>query len=767
VPSTLFRIESFVVNTADNTISCDERAVKVEPKCIKVLNVLADNAPEAVSREYIHKAVWGERVVVDEALSRVISQLRHALNDNKSKRLIKTIPKLGYKLTVTPSYVNSETSKSDARAPKTSSTQSLSANSHENAAHTNEKTTRLEGNSPELLDSPERKDSPELVDSPQPANASEPTSTRSDTNANKVSASTSSNARHKVWLAIVALIVIAALFFTMSRTTILKTDSQHETSQQGITTSVAILPFSQISDDTDSSYISLGLTEEISSSLSTTPGFNVPSRYSTLALTKQGLSLADIAKTLNVNYALEGSVRRINQSFRISVRLIAPYEDKTLWSEQYDVTSNDLLKVQLDISNAIITRVSATNTASESVLKSGITDNAAAYQAYLKGTYWWMNGTTSEWFTKAEKAFLQAVNQDPTFSAAYGSLAYIYARYNFYDLYIPQEEALPKANAAIDSALRLNPYDANAHNATAILATLDYRFDDAQAALNRVLSRNADNSTSLYLSSELALAKLQPERALSLAQQALDKEPLSPWVNVNLAIVHYWRGETSLALATLKRALEIDDMYTWAYVWKARILALEGNNAAAIEAMEACLSIDPFSSVNAAYLGNLHSLAGNNSKATQWFTHAASLLGDSTIARFWKTHASRLRKSDVTNTDIALMESLLSEQTQAFSVIPLLTDGYIATEQQKSGYEVILNHFPSLTKPTPIVNSHNVEAALALVRLSSDAPQKAVHIEKALNEFLRTYSRWAALSGLQSRYDKLSKRRYKKSEDAS
>ena len=471
MPSTLFRIESFVVNTADNTISCDERAVKVEPKCIKVLNVLADNAPEAVSREYIHKAVWGERVVVDEALSRVISQLRHALNDNKSKRLIKTIPKLGYKLTVTPSYVNSETSKSDARAPKTSSTQSLSANSHENAAHTNEKTTRLEGNSPELLDSPERKDSPELVDSPQPANASEPTSTRSDTNANKVSASTSSNARHKVWLAIVALIVIAALFFTMSRTTILKTDSQHETSQQGITTSVAILPFSQISDDTDSSYISLGLTEEISSSLSTTPGFNVPSRYSTLALTKQGLSLADIAKTLNVNYALEGSVRRINQSFRISVRLIAPYEDKTLWSEQYDVTSNDLLKVQLDISNAIITRVSATNTASESVLKSGITDNAAAYQAYLKGTYWWMNGTTSEWFTKAEKAFLQAVNQDPTFSAAYGSLAYIYARYNFYDLYIPQEEALPKANAAIDSALRLNPYDANAHNATAVSYT--------------------------------------------------------------------------------------------------------------------------------------------------------------------------------------------------------------------------------------------------------------------------------------------------------
>lgn len=759
MPSTLFSIENYIVNTADNTISRDDSTVKIEPKCIKVLKVLAEHAPEAVSREHMHKMVWGERIVVDEALSRVISQLRHALNDNKSKRLIKTIPKLGYKLAVTPVELsvamnssNNQLSnmpsanKSSLSTPTTQAAVNMNAETGGNTEeqslgqnralnrNQNQKsaTTSIEG-SASLINEDANKDSSR------------------DSNTGSSQKSTLKK-NQSLWLLsgvlVVAVIAIAITWvFTGSDNPLV--DSTKQSSLES--NSIAILPFSQISDDTDSSYISLGLTEEIISSLSTTPGFNVPSRYSTLALTKKGLSLADIATALNVNYALEGSVRRINQSFRISVRLIAPFEDKALWTAQFDVTNNDLLKVQLEISNAIIAQVSSSHSSSKRPIKAGITDNAAAYQAYLKGTYWWMNGTTSEWFSKAEAAFLDAVNYDPAFSAAYGSLAYIYARYNFYDLYIPQEQAVPKARAAIDNALRLNPNDANAHNATAILATLSFDFKKATASLNRVLSKDANNATSLYLHSELALAQLSPDRALSFAQQAREIEPLSPWVNVNLAIVHYWRGETTQALAALDNALELDSAYTWAYVWKARVLALQGNNNDAIDVMEACLTIDPFSTINAAYLGTLYSLKGNANKANQWFTHTASLLGDTTTARFWKTHGDRLEREAISNTDIALMEPLLQKQTQAFSVIPMLTEGYIATQQENVGFDVIRAHFPSLNTVNPMVNSHNAEAALALLQLSS---QSVPNISKALTTFINAYPVWAKRTGFKDRFEK-------------
>jgi DNA-binding winged helix-turn-helix (wHTH) protein/TolB-like protein/tetratricopeptide (TPR) repeat protein len=797
VPSTLFSIENYIVNTADNTISSDDSTVKIEPKCIKVLKVLAEHAPEAVSREHMHKVVWGERIVVDEALSRVISQLRSALNDNKSKRLIKTIPKLGYKLTVTPVELSAamissnnqlsnmpSANKSSLSTPTTQAAVNVNAETGGNTEDQNQKsaTTSIEG-SASLINEDAFKDSntgsstdsitdsaagpTETIEKPESAaniesapngEEAEESSVKSgkstrQSNHQGITQSMQESIEKKsrgLWFLVVALVVAAiaiASLFTVSNNPFADSGKQELLENN----SIAILPFSQISDDTDSSYISLGLTEEIISSLSTTPGFNVPSRYSTLALTKQGLSLADIATALNVNYALEGSVRRINQSFRISVRLIAPFEDKALWTAQYDVTNNDLLKVQLEISNAIIAQVSSSQSSSKTPIKAGITDNAAAYQAYLKGTYWWMNGTTSEWFSKAEAAFLDAVNYDPAFSAAYGSLAYIYARYNFYDLYIPQEQALPKARAAIDNALRLNPNDANAHNATAILATLSFDFKKATASLNRVLSKDANNATSLYLHSELALAQLSPDRALSFAQQAREIEPLSPWVNVNLAIVHYWRGETTQALAALDNALELDRAYTWAYVWKARVLALQGNNNDAIDVMEACLTIDPFSTINAAYLGTLYSVQGNANKANQWFTHTASLLGDTTTARFWKTHGDRLEREAISNTDIALMEPLLQKQTQAFSVIPVLTEGYIATQQENVGFDVIRAHFPSLNTVNPMVNSHNAEAALALLQLSS---QSVPNINKALTTFINAYPVWAKRTGFKDRFEK-------------
>ena len=120
-----------------------------------------------------------------------------------------------------------------------------------------------------------------------------------------------------------------------------------------------------------------------------------------------------------------------------------------------------------------------------------------------------MNGKTSEWFFRAETSFLKATELAPNFAAAFGSLAFIYARYNYHDIYMEKAVAVAKATAAIDTALHLNPNDINSLLAGALLAIEDLQFDTAEQLLNKVLSVDASNTKGLYVYSELALAKNQ------------------------------------------------------------------------------------------------------------------------------------------------------------------------------------------------------------------------------------------------------------------
>jgi TolB-like protein/Tfp pilus assembly protein PilF len=435
-------------------------------------------------------------------------------------------------------------------------------------------------------------------------------------------------------------------------------------------TIIAFLPWRNLTGEDANDYLAEMLPEELSITLAKSDKVTVLANYSALALTRESGALVSLVEQLNLNYWVEGSITEANERIRVLVRLVEKHTSNAVWSEVYEDNMENLLILNTRIISDINAQLFGGSTPVDFTIAPSKVD-INAYRAYLQGNYWWMNGKTSEWFFRAEASFIEATELAPNFAAAFGSLAFVYARYSYHDIYMEKAVAVSKAAAAIDTALQLDPNDINALLAGALLAIEDLEFDTAEQLLNQVLSIDASDTRGLYVYSELALAKNQFDAALTYADKALQIDPLSPWINVNKSIVHFWRNEMAKALASVDHAIDIDSRFTWAYVWKAKILSQRGQILDAIEVMKACLQIDDGSPVNSIYLALLYTQADMSEQAERWFAHTASLYGDSPDARFWQSYLSFIKQ--LKDPDIArqLVKQVSLKTTRFFSLVPL------------------------------------------------------------------------------------------------
>lgn len=677
-----FTINAIVVDIGDHTIRTGKDIRRIEPKAMHVLYLLACHAGDTVERGELLRDVWNGRVVVEEALTRIISQLRQALGDSQQRRLIQTVPKKGYRLRgevnwqstptpaePTPSADNNEVVTSEPAAPEAMVASTDSA--------------------------------PTKQPEPQTALSAFPVVSQK-----------------ALFVAAVLFVLVAVVVFTLNKTI---TDDTTEADQQRI--SVAVLPLRQLSNDDDTLYFADGITEELTDSLTQNQNLDVPSRYSTLAVTSsEDNSLSDVASSLGVRYLVEGSVRRIDEEFKIAVRLIDADTDRVVWSESYTNNASSLFAIQQNIARrlneALLPQANDTL-----VTQTSSPENFEAYQYYLRGNYWLMNGKTSEWIYKSEAAFQQAVELAPDFAAAHGKLAYLYARHDFHDAFMPREEALQKADAAISRALRNDPQETNALLASVIIATAAGNFSSAENTLDGILGRQPNHATALYIYSELELARNRFDAALSRAQQAYELDPLSPWINVNLAIVHFWRSEYTPALEAVQNAISIDSNYTWAYVWQAKILHRQGLLSAAITSMLQSADIDSASEVNSAYTGLLYLEIGDEEQAEQWLRHTASLLGDTPQARFWQGLQRFTQPQQATDVARQLMLDLPLLDNRIFSLLPLLYQNYLQANDREAAISFLRSRIADTAPKVNVYNYRFYAALQALIPLPDETSE--------------------------------------------
>ena len=326
---------------------------------------------------------------------------------------------------------------------------------------------------------------------------------------------------------------------------------------------VAVLPFEHLSAEADSEYFSRGLTEEVMHALATN-GFQIVSRTSSFALDIKGRDLAGIGAKLKADVIVEGSVRRVTDRVRITVRLLQVSNDRELWSEDYDRKLTDIITLQDEIARSVAKALGGWlaprgKQRSGAFTSHAFTTNVVAHDAYLKGRYFWSKRTPDS-LEKSIAYFDQAIREDPNFALAYAGLADSYAVLGSDGIMRPSR-AFSAAKSAAARALSLDGTLAQAH---ASLAFVEHCYDWNPAAESEYLEAirldpgyaTAHDWYSIWLTSRGRIAEAFRESA-----RALELDPLSLIIRLHAAWPYYYSRRYPEAVDRFRKVLELEPSF--------------------------------------------------------------------------------------------------------------------------------------------------------------------------------------------------------------
>jgi TolB-like protein/Tfp pilus assembly protein PilF len=389
--------------------------------------------------------------------------------------------------------------------------------------------------------------------------------------------------RNRVWLYVVVVAgVISVGMFFLGRYTSSKQIGGAELPDK----SIAVLPFENLSRDPDNAYFADGIQDEILARLSKIADLKVISRTSTQKYKSAPDNLREIAKQLGVSNILEGSVQKAADQVRVNVQLINALNDAHLWSDIYDRKLTDIFAVESDIAKMIADTLQAKLTGAEKQMISGRpTSDTAAYELYLKGrSLWGKRGGDN--LRQAIAFYEQAIARDPSYAPAYAALAEAYLALPDYTA-TAAGEAYPKAKAAALKALQLDDKLAEAHTALAALLYNDFDMAGSIAEFQRAIALNPNYATAHQWYGDGPLAAVgRFDESIAECQRAVELDPLSPVINVNLGGHLMLARRYDEAIAQLRKTVEIDPTFYNAHHNLGVALQLKGDVPAAIAEYE-------------------------------------------------------------------------------------------------------------------------------------------------------------------------------------
>ena len=358
--------------------------------------------------------------------------------------------------------------------------------------------------------------------------------------------------------------------------------------------SVAVMPFVNATNNPDSDYLSDGITESLINNLSQLPNLVVMARSSVFRYKGRDVDPQTVAKELKVEALVTGRITQHGDQIVISSELIDARTSRNLWGDQYDRKLSDALAVQQEITSAISTKLrERLSGETKAQVAKGGTSDPEAYQFYLKGLYYWER-RTPDTLEKAKDYFNQAIQKDPGYAMAYVGLANYYVAAPDYSP-IPESEAAPKAKAAAQKALQIDPSSADAHAALAGALWSLFDFSAADPEFQRALELNPNLSNAhhwygLFLSWEAR----HPEAIVHL-RRAVELDPLNLQYQCNLGQVLHNSGQSDTAIEQLNKALEMDPNFNYAHVELRNIYRDTGKYDLAMEEWKkyAALNNDP------------------------------------------------------------------------------------------------------------------------------------------------------------------------------
>jgi TolB-like protein len=362
---------------------------------------------------------------------------------------------------------------------------------------------------------------------------------------------------------------------SMSGPTAASASPEHRT---GLENSIAVLPFIDMSEQKDQEYFSDGLAEELLDQLTKIPGLHVIARTSSFSFKDKNEDIPTIAKKLNVNNILEGSVRKSGNRLRVTTQLIRADSGEDLWSETYDRQLKDVFQVQDEIANAVVTALKLKLAPGEQRSMAHRTSSVEAYNQFLLGRQFYARSRLED-LGRAAAAYRSATDLDPHFAAAYAELAVVMATLS--DRSMDPAE-FTQALALAEKAVALAPDEADGYAVRGFLRRYSWDWTGARSDLDKALSIDPGDSTVQLRYSSLMASLNRGAEAIAAGKRATDLDPLSTLAWVSLAQRYIVARQFAAAHDALNRALNIQPDSTYSLYALGTLKLLENNAADAL-----------------------------------------------------------------------------------------------------------------------------------------------------------------------------------------
>ena len=374
---------------------------------------------------------------------------------------------------------------------------------------------------------------------------------------------------------------------------------------------IAVLPFANMSGDKDNEYFSDGLAEEILNALTKLPELRVVARTSAFAFRGKDQDIRGIGETLGATHVLEGSVRKAGNRVRVTAQLIGIRDGCHLWSERYDREMTDIFAIQDEISEAIVNvlKLKLARTVRRPVAP-------AAFEAYLRGRYFWNKRTESD-LNRSIEYFNQALALDPGYALAHAGLADAFIVLGVFGLRAPSD-AYPKAKAAALRAIDFDATLAEAYDSLGhVKAALDWDLPGAEQDYKRALELNPNYPSAGRGYGYILSLMQRHEEALAQLKGARDLDPLSMSVNAFLGLVSMKARRYDQGIAASRVAVELDPNNPQGHWILARALDAANQLPEALAEAEKAASLSGGSQPYNGHLGYAYARIGDRDRALE------------------------------------------------------------------------------------------------------------------------------------------------------
>lgn len=581
--------EDFELDFRPRRLRRGSHVLKLEPIPLEILILLLEQRGEIVSREKIVARIWGNDVFLDtdNSIRGAIRKVRHALKDDpETPRFIQTVTGRGYRF-IAPVILSEEGHSVDAPKPE------ASIGAAGPPRFVSERDSNSQGRSLGRVDQEHERTAGQ---SPDPETARQ------------------GRRPARIWLfvGVTSLTVVSILSFLAfwgRRASRVPAVFQRKTV-------LAVLPFDNLSRDPDQEFFSEGLTEEMIAQVGklNRDRLKVVARSSVARYKGSTLAAREIGMELNADYLVQGSVRLSSNRVRITVELIQARDQTDVWAESYDRELKDVLAVQDSVVRSIASEIHIAITEEQKKrLAAPRQISPEAYEAYLKGRYYW-NKRTGESMQKAEQYFEQAIDNDPTYAAAYSGLADCNSGMTWHGFKSPAE-ALPKAYAAAHKALEINPESAEAHASLGLAMTHRWDWTGAESEFRRALQLDPQYADAHHWYGDYLSIRSRHGEALAEAKHALELDPLNRMISTWVGLRYYMARDYSHAIDQNRNSVELDPNFAAAHLLLGEDYRGAGLNSEAVIELKKAASLSGDSPLYTAQVAVALAVAGRNGDA--------------------------------------------------------------------------------------------------------------------------------------------------------